>query len=528
MRKTALRWLTIVAVLLVGVASIPMASFAQEDPGTAGISGSVSTGVQLQNVGGADTQNLTVQLLPQAGGNAITLPQRTIQREAAINYFLPDPNSVGNVPAGTYSLVATADQPIEAIVRTDFSDNGASGIYGSTPPGTDVIVPLVLRAFAGQTSQITVQSAATTGSSTYRLQLFGRGSATAVVDLDNQTLEAGRSRTYDLGTGTEFQNLPNNGGDLGVTTGFAGYARITVTSGEQIIAQSFIDLIGVGAVAAFSGVASTAAQSTLYVPLVRSNFFGDTGIQIVNPSGTDTNATITFFTDPFSEQFTQNQYDDTYTQQIAVPANSSAIAFQGPTGNSRAAGLPAGGPEDPINDGVNGNTTPTNQGWFGVARIETSGSVGVLAVVNDTFFGQNFAVQRQSTYNSQTSNDAGTRFAIPLVRAFHLAQEQYTTGVQVQNTTASPANVTLTITGYNNQTADPIARQIAANGALNFYQGDIPDAFEDVPPELGGTGWFGSAIITSDQPIVLLVNDDKFPSAPRQVDSANFTALRIQ
>jgi hypothetical protein len=512
----------VVAALLAVALVVPGAIMAQ-DGGLAGISDTVQTGIQLQNVGSADT-TATVSLYDQATDNVIELGQQSIPQETAVNYFLP---TITDVTAGTYSLVASADQPIAAIVRSDFTDTGAAGTYSSTEPGSDVIVPLVLQAFSGQTSQLTVQNASTDQTTDYTIQIFGRGLTDPAVTIANETLNASESRTYDLADGPQFTDLPDTGADLGVTTGFAGYARITVNNPDTnapLVVQSFIDLVGVGAVGAFSGVSAASAQSTLYIPLVRSNFFGDTGIQIVNPTGTDTTANITFYTDPVAETATGNDYDDTYTQSIDVPANSSAIAFQGPGGNSGQAGLPTGTAR------TFPDTAPDNTGWFGTAVIETTGDVGVLAVVNDTLFGGSFSIQRQSTYNGLTGDQAGTRFALPLVRSRHVTGPEYTTGIQVQNTSGNAGNVTVTITGYNNETQTIGPSSIAANGALNFYQGDadVQEFFDDVPADLGGFGWFGSAIVTSDVPIVMVVDDNNFVTVTATTDSANFTGLRIQ
>jgi hypothetical protein len=88
----------------------------------------------------------------------------------------------------------------------------------------------------------------------------------------------------------------------------------------------------------------------------------------------------------------------------------------------------------------------------------------------------------------------------------------------------------VTITGYNNETQTIGPSSIAANGALNFYQGDadVQEFFDDVPADLGGFGWFGSAIVTSDVPIVMVVDDNNFVTVTATTDSANFTGLRIQ
>ena len=47
-----------------------------------------------------------------------------------------------------------------------------------------------------------------------------------------------------------------------------------------------------------------------------------------------------------------------------------------------------------------------------------------------------------------------------------------------------------------------------------------------VPAELGGSGWFGSAVVSSTGgKIVILVNDFAFGAA--NIDSANYNAIKI-
>lgn len=520
------RGLVALACLLTLTLMLPMVTRAQseEDATIQGITDQVQTGVNIQNAGSA-AATVNTQLLPQGSGSAINLPDLSLPVGGVRNYFLP---TIGNVTAGSYSLVATADQPIEAIVRTDFQvgNSIASGIYSSVQPGQQVIVPLVTRGFTAQTNLISVQNASTTQASTFELLLVGLGKTTANPDktVSNQTLQAGRSQTFDL-RGNDFADLPDNGTPLGVADGFVGFALVRVTTGADVVVQSFIDINGVPAVTSFSGVAADSASTTLYAPLLRANYFGDTGVQIINPNNSEANVTISFITDPQSPSGNDNEV---FTHAFTVTANSSFIAFQGPTGNSRTAGLPGGTGQ------TGSSTTPNNTGWFGPARITSN--VPVLAVVNDVFFGANFSVQQQSTYNAVTSNEASTRVALPLVRSRHVAGSYLTTGIQVQNTTDQEAQVTLTVSSGNpddtaTQTVGP--RTIPANGSLNIFQGDSDQQtlFPQVGPALGGAGWFGSGIIQSNQPVVLIVQDINFPlSQPlTQIsDSANYNGLPIQ
>lgn len=296
-------------------------------------------------------------------------------------------------------------------------------------------------------------------------------------------------------------------------TGFVGSIR--VQSSNSLVVQSFIDIAGSAGVTGFSGVPTNSAATTLYCPLIRANYYGDTGISILNPNAGSVSGTITFIADAGSPN------SGTYTQDFNIAANSSFVAFQGPGGNSRSAptNLPGG-------TQTAGNPVLTNNGFYGVATISASGPV--LATVNDTKFGAGWSVLAQSTYNSATSADAGTLFALPLVRRFHLSGPQLTTGIQIQNISASSVTVHLGLTnwdGTSQSASNPPDIIIPANGSGNFWNGSLT-GLPTVPPEAGGYGWYGSAVLTATGGnITVVVSDEGFGSTA--VDSANYNGIKI-
>lgn len=526
--------LSIVIALLASILLVPMAAFAEE-PGSdlSGMSGTAATGINLQNVSSTAT-NATVKLIPQSGGSEITIAEKAVPALSAINYYMPDydgTNQSPNVPSGTYSLVATADQPLEAIVRTDYSDTKAAGIYSSVTPGSDVIVPLIMNNWNGQTSHFTVQNANSTSAATVDIELFGPGKTDAYASDTGVSLAAGASKTYKLG---EAPFNPENNGEAvspgsGIE-GFLGFIQVTATSSsasQDIVVQSFIDIGNAGALGAFSGVAADSAKTELYIPLIRSNFFGDTGIQLVNPNATAASGVkITFYTDKATSDLVVpgNGYADSYEQTVDVDANGSLAIFQGFAGTSRTAGLPGGSQTGPAN---------TNDGWIGVAKVVSPQPL--LAVVNDSTLNASWGVDKQSTYNAATSDDAGTKFALPLVRGGFLDGWFLTTGVQVQNTTSS--DITCSIT-YNastdgNEYAGKQNQTITANGALNFYQG-AGATTETIGTLEGVPGWYGSAIVDCSGNVVLVVDDsnglnlESGAGATVVVDSANYNGLKVE
>jgi hypothetical protein len=479
-------------------------------PVAAGISGQGVSGVQIQNLSTTSATTVTVQLWNQTGGAPIDISAPggdSIPAAAARNYYLPN---LTDVPEGAYALIASAPNPIAGIARTDWSATGGAAIYSSMATGTDVSIPLVTRNFANQTSQFTIQNTNTGAAiNDVSITLYGRGLSSPVITLPPQSIPAGTSKTWSLNDAV-WGTLPNTGMDLGAS-GFVGSIRIT--SATELVVQSMIDLPGTPGVTAFSGVPTASASTTLFCPLIRANYYGDTGISLVNPNNTSVTATITFYADAGSPN-----KPAPVVQNMTIPANSSAVAFQGPGagGNSRAAGLPGGSQSDT-------NPTPTNNGFYGVARI--SASADILAVVNDTLFGNNWAVRSQSTYNCSIVDDAGTQFALPLVRRYHLAATRLTTGIQVQNTTDSQVTVSMELynwDGTRQAASDPASITIPANGSGNFWSGNWT-GLPTVPPSAGGSGWYGSAILKATGNVVVVVSDEGYGTTA--VDSANYNGL---
>ncbi len=487
------------AVLVVVLATVPV---------MAGISGPGVSGIQVQNLHSTEAASVQVELWNQNGSSAIMLSDpTTIPADSATNIYLPNYSNT-EVPDGAYAMRVSSDKEIAAIARTDWGNTGGAGIYSNVEPGTDVIIPLIVADFAGQMSQFTVQNTDTESGIDVDITLLGRGLTNPVKTLEDVAVPAGTSKTWSMDDAV-WGTLPDTGSDLGAS-GFVGSLRIT--SDTPIVIESFIDIPGTPGVTAFSGVPTDSAAMTLYAPLIRANYFGDTGISIFNPNDSSVDVTITFRADAGSPNL------GTYTQDLSIGANSSKAPFQGPGGSSRTAGLPGGSQ-------TTADPTPTNNGFYGVATIEASAPV--LAVVNDTLYGAGWAVQSQSTYNCATAAEAGVKFALPLVRRYHLADTQLTTGIQVQNTSGSAATVSIALTNWDG-TAQSVTHSdlsVPAYGSGNFWQGSL-SGLPTVPPEAGGHGWYGSAVIESDQPIVVVVSDEGFGQTA--VDSANYGGIKTE
>lgn len=495
--------------LIMMISVVSLIFIASLTPAFAGIGRRGISGVQVQNLSSTRAQ-LTVSFYPQSSGSPVNIPD-TVSPFSARTFYTP---SISGLSSGSYSMVVSSDQPTAAIVRTDWDDTSGAAIYDTVRPGKEILIPLALQNFAGQVSQFTVQNASGTSANDIKIEVIARGTGRVVRTLSNQQLNAYQSRTYDLGNTNLFGTLPDTGRDLGAT-GFVGLIKISSNT-VDLVAQSFIDVTtSTRAVTAFGSVAVTDADDTLYCPLVRANYYGDTGIQIVNLNNQNVDVTITFYADSKSPN------RGTFTQRMTIPANSSDIAFQGPGGNSRQppTNLPGG-------TQTSSNTALTNNGFFGSAVISTNGPK-VLAVVNDTEFGPSYRVLSQGSYNCVPKSAASRTHFLPLLRSYHLRSTMLTTGVQVMNVGNVSNTISLNLIDWDGQDtlADPSPETINGIGGVNFFGGDWR-GLRTVPPSLGGFGWYGSGVVTCTSPCVVFVSDESFsPNPNMRVDRANYIGI---
>ena len=471
-------------------------------PVSAGQEGNAAVGVQIQNktTGSIDINTLSY---PQDGSAAEAVGSTiSVPAESAFNYYIPN----YDLKPGKSALVVSSTGSAGGIARTDWSGQNGAAIYSTTEANTSVLVSLVLSKYAGQTSEITVQNTNTAADiNDVKLTLYARGSSTPQKEVEDQSIAKGTSKSWNIGDTNVWGSLPNTGEG---TTGFVG--SMLIESATPLVVQSFIDIAGTSGVTGFTGVSSSSADSKVYCPLIRANYYGDTGMSIVNNNGSAATVDITFRADPASPE------QGTFTQQVNVAANSSSVVFQGPTGDSRNAptNLPAG-------SGQNGGSTAlTNNGFYGTAEL--SSTQPILVVVNDTEFGSGFSVLGQSTYNCAPASAAAQKHYLPLLRNGHVPNQKLTTGVQVFNVSDSASSAELKLTnGWNGAAApSPAAKSMAAKGAANFYGGDWTGLATDPGT---GTGWFGAGIITCDQDCIVIVSDES--TGPVKLDRANYNGI---
>lgn len=455
------RALAVVAMLL----ALPCALAAAPGPAparaahVAAIQGAGATGLQVQNLDFAQTAIAVIQFYGRSGPPIeIT---RVIPPGTAANVYLPLVPGLAN---GAYSMVVSADRPIAALARTDWETTRAAGIYSSVEIGAEVIVPLVLAGYYGQTSLVSIQNADVTAAQTVQVAVRGIGGVAASADADF-TVAPGAAVTIDFARDADFALLQQ-----AAPNGFVGWMR--VTSAAAVAVQSFIDVTtSPQAAYAFEGVPSSRLATELVAPLVRKRqrmSIGtfDSGIAVVNPGAAP--ATVAVRYDGSAGGCAGQSFDEA---PITIHAGDGATIYQG--------------------------TSPVlPDGCVASARITST--VPLAAVVLDS---KDLTVQG-AAYTAVPLADAARRTVLPLVRRGHTAL-RLTTGIQLTNPGETDAQADLAFADHDGHPAASCGAAcrvtVPARGSRTLFPSST---FAALPP-----GVYGSGVVHSDQPLVVLVND---------------------
>lgn len=440
----------------------------------AAIQSAGATGLQVQNLDFVNTATAVIRFYARTGAPVeIT---RILPPGTAANVYLPTVPGLAN---GAYSMVVTADRPIAALARTDWEATRAAGIYSSVMPGREVVLPLVVAGYHGQTSLVSIQNTDVTAAQTVHVEVraMGAGTSSAQADL---TVAPGASVTIDFERDADFRLLQQ-----AAPGGFIGWMRVAGTA--EVAVQSFIDVTASPkAVYAFEGIPTGRLATELVAPLVRkrqATVIGtfDTGIAVVNPGSAA--ATVRVRYDGSAGSCAGQSFDEA---PVDIAPGDGATIYQG-----GSAALPAGC----------------------VASARLSSTQPVAAVVLDAM---DYTVQG-AAYTAVPLSDAARTTVLPLVRRQHTPR-RLTTGIQLTNPGDTPARVDLAFADHlgapSTTCGAACAVVVPARGSRTLFPSG---AFAALPP-----GDYGSGVVTSDQPLVVLVNDISEADA---TDAATFIGL---
>jgi hypothetical protein len=447
----------------------------------AGISAAGETGIQIQNLDQSQPASITADFYRSDGPfeQQISLP--TTAPGAAANIWLPGTS----LPTGAYAAIINADRQIAAIARTDWPQSDGAAIYSNVIPGKNVALPLAVRRYFGQSSLVSIQNTDTGADASVTVKVFESGAANPTVE-ESYTVKPGTSITLDLDQDLEFEALGE---------GFLG--SIFVESATDVGVQSFVDIAtSAMAVYAFEGVPAEMASDTLYAALFRAKQYPnpnnpnsgrlDTGISVVNPGTTQVSVSLTYYGAGGACAGQQ-----TTTTPVNIAPNSSHVFYQGAPASQ---GLP--------------------ENCYGAALIEATGG-GVLAIVNDS---QNEGMTA-AAFNAVSAEQGAQTVALPLWRRNHA--NGLSTGISAMNIGTSDAQITVAFTRVNNDgSTTPVScgaectQTVGPNEAAVWW-----------PPMISALsdGTFGSATVTSNQPVTVIVNDVNVAGG---IDAATYNGIK--
>jgi hypothetical protein len=457
----------VVALALAGVAGMFSGSATPSVYASrlAGIKAAGATGIQVQNLDAAQSATVVAEFFKQGGAAPVQIGLPSIAPLSAYNIYLPSEAKLTN---GAYAAIISGDRQLAAIARTEWAASGGAALYSNVAPSTNVALPLAVKNYVSQSSLVSIQNTDPNQQATVNVKLFATGSSTPAFQKQYQ-VEKGTSITLDLGNNPDFDALASP---------FLG--SMTVDSATPVGVQSFVDFSSSEkAVYAFEGVPAENAADKLFAPLFRNEFFGTTGISVVNPGTTEVQVTVNFAGSLGSCN------GQTFSQGPAtIAGGSSAVFYQG------NANVPGTG------------TSPLPKNCAGSATVNVTGGK-VLAIVNDAS-GNPAAPTTSAAYNAVSADQGAMKVALPLYRKQHLPSK-ISTGIQAMNIGASTATANISFTYGNPATTisgascnGQCSAQIAAGASANWY-----------PPTMSAlaAGQYGSAFIESTQPLAVIVND---------------------
>lgn len=449
-------------------AGLPFAANAPEGEGE-----EVATGIQVQNLDPTGAAAIEVDLVDETGRVRHTVTE-TAPPGAAPNIYLPTLGTRHGLPTGLYSLVVRSTGPVGAIVRTDWRTTGGAAIYTDGEAGRRLTVPLFERSQSGRSSLLSVQSVGGV-TATVAVTVYAGAAPTPLARLG---FAVGPFGARHLFAAQELALQP-----LGA---FEGWAEVGADQRIAAAAHSVSGRRAGGPRVAFADAApgASATAGDLVVPLFRSaqRVFGGrqtltTRIAVVNPSDVPATVALSFRGSAHPDAPAACRGGAFGQPAVVVPPRGRHVFDQAPGGGHD---LPAG--------------------CFGTARLQTGGpGQRIAATVLDETDGGRLL----SAYGAVPVAAASSRVYLPL---FRRAFAGLTTGIQVMNLGPAEANVRIDFTATDERTNDsrPIpcgtncSQAVPSFGAATWWPGSLPEIAD---------GTFGSAVVRSDQPVVVLVND---------------------
>ncbi len=364
----------------------------------------------------------------------------------------------------------SSDQPLLAnfvfFARESGIDRAVYNGFSAGEASTDLFIPAYVREAYDQNSMLSIQNTEDSAA-TVTLDFYNSSTGSRDARIVNDTIPAKTMKSYKADT------LQTTEGSL--SAGWLG--SVIVTSDKKVVGAVFQPYMVAGKLVSFEGVA--AGGTTVYVPSALRNAYGakyTTFIAIQNTTGNSVDATVRF-------------YDST----------GAEVAVEGPI----AIGARAKKSVDPR------SVAGLSDGYSGAAIVEATGG-NVAVVVN---IGSNLP-----TYATAFSGVTATSQSVGLSYVRWGDDDFDWRGyIAVQNVNPSHAAVTATVTYYDKDGGVIGTPQTLS--AIPYLSKGNSNPSQVLPP--GEKMSKGSAIVTADGPIVVLVN----AVTTNQAFSASYTGI---
>ena len=370
---------------------------------------------------------------------------------------------------GNFHIESRADIGMGILTDSRWAERGSVYSYVGRKPDDDVILPIIARDVMSHTSILGIQNASSSQDPN-QIELTFFDPQGGIQKQMTVKLDKGRTTEYDLIFDVQFEDLPKN-----AAGGYLGSVRVTDADGPTVLLNVGDELGGTGTAALASRTVGEAAASQA-LPIIRSNYLGDSLIAIANADMMNpTDITIRYQGHPNSP----SGAGETFEQSFTIAARSQAFVD---LSNRGRGSVPS--PSIPRGSGA-------NRGFYGSAIIEANGGK-ILASVLEGIFSAPTA-RTASAFHGFGPADLSAGFIIP---ELHADASGLKTHIVLMNPSAS------TVTA-------------------RFTQADLDTAQVDIPP--GGmqlvspitghmTQTHSLGRIEASAPIAALIYDTAFAS----------------
>lgn len=338
--------------------------------------------------------------------------------------------------------------------------------------------------------------------------------------------QAALTAQTQVAAGSNVVFRPDNPGTAG-TIGISGlnnnfFGSMVISSLENLAAVAKVTNQPLGSLGVAGGTASAEYQgssegaTTLLYPSVKNKFNGQTTVFYIQSVGSDGAFTATVRTAAAADGSVPSR---TYSKSYTVAANKTTVILVKDLTNA------SGGTWDAaVGAGCTGAfSSATGAPCFGALTVESSTPVVGTAVAYDT---TNTPTKVANSSALLTSADASTTVFCPLYKSRfpRNAAGQNFSGVQIQNTTGAPIDVTVTLRGNALPASNPAAGQtftrqitgLAAGQSVVVSRGAGAGNFPD--------GGVGSVRIEATGAVIAVTNEDSNPN-PGQFTSATYNCF---